>query len=229
MSNSAGRETQELLILTAERLFAQHGIDAVSLREIGEQAGQRNSAVVNYYFGDRAGLVRAIFEYRDAQIEARRHEMINAILRATNRHTHARLRGLIEATVLPFVEQSFKGHYLGFIARLQLDFGRSSDRAPERVVKNTFATREHFRDELSLPETVLDSRYISMSTLTIHTLAMRQHWGEEYRGLSHEPFVIDLIDSLEGLLLAPTSVDLPIGVGSLAHLTETATAYSRGT
>jgi AcrR family transcriptional regulator len=206
MSNAAGRETQELLIVTAERLFAQRGIDAVSLREIGEEAGQRNSAVVNYYFGDRAGLIRAIFEYREVELELRQHELIDAVMRSTQPHTSSRLRGLIEAIVIPLVEQSSRGHYLGFVARLQLDFGRSGDRAPASVLKNTFALREYFRDELSLAEAVLNSRFISMGMLTIHTLAMRQHWNEGYWGLSHDLFVVDLVDCLEGLLLAPTSV-----------------------
>jgi len=32
----------------------------VSLREIGEAAGQRNNAVAHYYFGDKEGLITAI-------------------------------------------------------------------------------------------------------------------------------------------------------------------------
>ena len=38
MSNAAGRATRRRLILTAERLFAERGIDVVPLIEIGEKA-----------------------------------------------------------------------------------------------------------------------------------------------------------------------------------------------
>jgi AcrR family transcriptional regulator len=206
MSNTAGRETRELLIVTAERLFAQRGIDAVSSREIGEEAGQRNAGVVNYYFGDRAGLIRAVFAYRADEIEPRRREMVAETLKSTAPKSHARLRGLIEAVVVPMVEQALRSHYVGFVARLQLDFGRSGDRAPAETVAATVAMREVFRNELDLPGPIVDSRYISMVFLTMHTLAIRMQWGEHYRGLKHDLFVVDLIDSLEGLLLAPTSV-----------------------
>nr|WP_189954437.1 helix-turn-helix domain-containing protein [Streptomyces alanosinicus] len=44
----------------AERLFAEHGLCAVSNRQIGEAAGQRNVTAVSYHFGSRTELVRAI-------------------------------------------------------------------------------------------------------------------------------------------------------------------------
>src|SRR5687768_8084123 len=64
--NASGRATRELLVRTAEQLFAERGIDAVSLREIGQVAGQGNNAAIQYHFGDREALVLAIFEYRSS-------------------------------------------------------------------------------------------------------------------------------------------------------------------
>jgi AcrR family transcriptional regulator len=51
---------RERLIRAAESLFAERGLDAVSLREILAAAEVGNSSAVQYHFGDRSGLVRAV-------------------------------------------------------------------------------------------------------------------------------------------------------------------------
>lgn len=45
------------LLRTAERLMAERGVDAVSLREISAAAGQKNHSAAQYYFKDKLGLV----------------------------------------------------------------------------------------------------------------------------------------------------------------------------
>jgi AcrR family transcriptional regulator len=47
------------LIEAAIRLFAQHGVEGVSLRAAAEVAGARNTAAVHYHFKDREGLLQA--------------------------------------------------------------------------------------------------------------------------------------------------------------------------
>ena len=49
------------LVLAAERLFALHGIDGVSLRQIASEAGSANNSAVHYHFGSKEGLIGAIF------------------------------------------------------------------------------------------------------------------------------------------------------------------------
>ena len=55
--------TRELLVVTAIRLFAERGLHGVSLRAVGEAAGQRNTAAVHYHFGDRESLLDAAIEH----------------------------------------------------------------------------------------------------------------------------------------------------------------------
>ena len=50
---TASQQTREELILAAERLFSEFGIDAVSLRQINAAAGQRNSSAAHYQFGSK--------------------------------------------------------------------------------------------------------------------------------------------------------------------------------
>jgi AcrR family transcriptional regulator len=69
MRPDRGNATRELIIATAERLFAERGMHAVSNRQVGEAAGQSNTAAVNYHFGTKADLVRAIAHKRAEQLE----------------------------------------------------------------------------------------------------------------------------------------------------------------
>ncbi|MFA7594730.1 MAG: TetR family transcriptional regulator [Novosphingobium sp.] len=69
-------ETRIRIIEAAERLFGEQGIEAVSLRTISATARQRNNFSVQYHFGDRLGLLRAIFEYREAELDAIREKLV---------------------------------------------------------------------------------------------------------------------------------------------------------
>ena len=55
--------SRELILDTAERLFAEQGLDAVSLRAINAEAGL-SPAALHYHFRTREGLVQAILERR---------------------------------------------------------------------------------------------------------------------------------------------------------------------
>jgi AcrR family transcriptional regulator len=69
--------TRDALMLVGERLFGDLGIDAVPLRAIAKEAGQKNTNSVQYHFGSRIGLVHAIFEYRETQLNPLRNAMLS--------------------------------------------------------------------------------------------------------------------------------------------------------
>jgi AcrR family transcriptional regulator len=68
-------DARERLILAAERLVAERGVD-VSLRDVALAAGQRNNSAVHYHFGTRDGLLRAVIERRNEGMEAERLERL---------------------------------------------------------------------------------------------------------------------------------------------------------
>jgi AcrR family transcriptional regulator len=68
--------TKALLIDAGERLFARHGFDGISLREIATAAGQANTNAVQYHFGDKAGFIGAILDDRMQKTEAMRAAML---------------------------------------------------------------------------------------------------------------------------------------------------------
>ncbi|KNZ32159.1 MAG: hypothetical protein AD742_13730 [Methylibium sp. NZG] len=55
-----GEQSRERLLRAGLALFAQNGFAKTSTREIAESA-QTNVAAISYYFGDKAGLYRAVF------------------------------------------------------------------------------------------------------------------------------------------------------------------------
>ena len=57
---SDGEESRRRLLHTALRLFAEKGFERTSTREIAAEAGA-NIGAISYYFGDKAGLYRAVF------------------------------------------------------------------------------------------------------------------------------------------------------------------------
>lgn len=56
-------QARERILESAEALYLEHGINATSLRHI-TQAANVNLAAVNYYFGGKDGLTKAVFLHR---------------------------------------------------------------------------------------------------------------------------------------------------------------------
>ncbi|WP_146207245.1 TetR/AcrR family transcriptional regulator [Nocardioides silvaticus] len=65
-------DTKVALIRAAEEVFAQYGIDGARAGDILRLADQANESAINYHFGSRWGLVRAIIERHLAEMEVER-------------------------------------------------------------------------------------------------------------------------------------------------------------
>ena len=57
---SDGEESRKRIVMAGLELFAEHGYARTSTRQIARQA-QVNISAISYYFGDKAGLYRAVF------------------------------------------------------------------------------------------------------------------------------------------------------------------------
>ena len=47
------------------------------MRDVCAAAGQRNHSAAQYHFGDRMGLVVAVFEHRMRTVDERRHALLD--------------------------------------------------------------------------------------------------------------------------------------------------------
>lgn len=63
-------DRRQAILLAAEKLFAQHGYHAVTIRQIAEEAGVP-LALVGYYYGPKHELFHAIFEHWSHSIDER--------------------------------------------------------------------------------------------------------------------------------------------------------------
>ncbi len=68
--------TKAAVLVAAERLFALHGFQSVSVRDITSVAGV-NLASVNYHFGSKDALLFEIFRRRTAELNRERARMLH--------------------------------------------------------------------------------------------------------------------------------------------------------
>ena len=68
--------TRDLVFVAAERLFAVHGFQKVSVRDITAEA-KVNLASINYHFGSKDALLLEIFTRRTAELNRARAKMLH--------------------------------------------------------------------------------------------------------------------------------------------------------
>lgn len=135
--------TRERLILQAERLFAEKGIEGVTMRMVCEAARQKFAGSVQYHFGDAAGLLYAVFEYREAQLqplrkqlleEGRRHNLLGDI--------RTLLRIIFEPNFRMYAEQGLISYIKCHAAYLVTHRPRGVEHPVDRGSPTTVVLRE---------------------------------------------------------------------------------------
>jgi len=188
----------------AERLFTRDGVDGVSLRQIAVEAGLRNPASVQYHFGSKEALLRAVVELRLPPINERRLELLAQLDAEGRSHD---LRGLVDAMVRPLLELDDDSPYIDLISRV----GDRDDFADAYISAGPLGRSMgeidgRLDDSLGhLSPGVRDNRKRLATTLMIGGLS--RHRSRTTRGerepLSGEEFGRDLVEAIVGLLSAP--------------------------
>jgi AcrR family transcriptional regulator len=196
--NSRGDTTRQVILETAEQLFAERGIAAVPLRDVGLAAGQRNNVAVQYHFGDRDSLLQAITSYRAAASEQVRTEVLADLLA---KGQAPQVRDLVRAFMLSLARHLEEGtHYLAFLSRYIIERGGYGG-LEGTLSASTVTTMRTLLYRL-LPdysEAVLNERWTIMMTCTVHTLA-RYQTAMQAGGLAAP--LDELLDDLVNFLTA---------------------------
>jgi AcrR family transcriptional regulator len=205
-------DTRTRIVLAAERLFAEHGIDGASLREINRAAGQSNTGAVQYYFGDRRGLVRAVIARHRRDDELRRGRMLDEYERAGE----VGLRQLGAALVMPLAEKLSDPdggrRYLQIAAEYYLHLSREESQAT-RIRYGSIQRWHRLLDEL-VGE---DVRADPLQHLTPRVSAVRLMFIELSRRAAAGPrpddelfvsYLVDLVTSLLGTQPSPQTGEL---------------------
>jgi AcrR family transcriptional regulator len=202
--NGRGEATRQLIVTAAERLFAERGISAVPLRDIGVAAGQRNNAAVQYHFGDRDEVVRAIMEFRGAESEASRTNMVADLVVGDARPT---VRDVVDAFVRPLaIHVRPDNHYLAFLSAYITEEGGYEGLGEVHAGASVVTLRTLLSRLLpNAPEAVLDERWWVTLTSAVHALA-RYHAAQRKRAVlpaGIDVLVDDLVMYLSAGLTAP--------------------------
>jgi AcrR family transcriptional regulator len=187
------------MIDAARTLFAERGIEAVSMREVGRAARQRNTNAVQYHFGDRDTLVREVLAPQHDQVGVLRAGML------TDLGADVGARELAAALVRPsaaMLETASGRDYLRIVAGLITDpatLGRGG------LLDGAELGRWHRTARRNMPSPTLPlHRRFSAINLCFSELGRR---AAARRRADHRLFVSDLVDLVTGVLGADVSAE----------------------
>ena len=194
------------MLVAAERLFAERGLHGVSMREVVAAAGQRNNSAIQYHFGGRDGLVRAVFAHRMRDINTARWALLDQLEAEGLGHD---VRALVRAYVEPlaeFVASAREGHYYAQFLAGAIPFTDFTDPELRKVTDAVVeVTHRLTRCLTQLPSEAAAVRVSMVFTMLPGALAV--HEQRQLAGLPrlHPSFgtlVDDLIDIGVGALQA---------------------------
>lgn len=217
LRSDRAHDTRAAILSAAERLFAEHGVFAVSNRQVSDQAGQGNNAAVGYHFGTKADLIRAIVRKHNEQVERLCEQMVDDVERAAQAGRPAELRDWVKCLVRPLAAHltaltaaAGTSTYARFSAQLMPDpthrdiVSQESLSSPS-VLKIIQGLNRCLPD---MPTEVRIERNAMARHLILHMFA------EQERALAEGDATVrpgwdatadGLVDAITGLLLAPVT------------------------
>lgn len=201
------RDTQrELLLTTAERLFAERGVDATSLRAVMAEAGT-NVAAVNYHFGSKDALLAEVIRSRSSALRAEREELLAGLEASDDPDVH----GLAAAIVAPVAALALRGDD-GWIRLVNSIV--ATRRAPGwSLLNETFApqadrlARVLLRIHPGLRRATLRFRMAEATSMPFRILGdlafVRANVGSASRPAAVDSVVVDLTDAVAAILDGP--------------------------
>jgi len=204
--------TKLRIVTAAEKLFAIHGVDGVTLQQILKGAGQRNSSAMHYHFGSRDALIEAILMWRVTKIDAHRNQMIDDLL-AEGRGND--IRGIVETAVIPFIRPIEDSQQPSYYNRFLLEVHRSptvsfddiiagkADRGIRRMNELLLGQLENIPAELRM------TRIATLRSMLIFAVAdieaVRARKLKETGSFNFDRAVENLIDMASAAFIAPVS------------------------
>jgi len=197
------------ILTVAEHLFAENGVDGTSLRSIMAAAGVSISQI-NYHFGTKEALLRAIFEHRAVP---HIQERLRLVREASHEAPERRLTALLEAYFLPVRWHIDGAEHVGDFNRLLGRIGGDPGDMARAILAEFFDGFQHqFIVELrhALPEVPEDDLYwrwhcllgILMYSMT-NLDRLRQVSGNRVDLRDGDAFFDHVIPALESAMRAP--------------------------
>lgn len=165
--------TPDRILLAAERLFSERGIDGVSLREITSAAGV-NSAAAHYHFGSKEAVLAELFARRARPIADRRAQLLGEV--KTNRQGRPAVEDVLRAFLQPALDLMETPEGLAF-TRLRARMMFERDDIKREIMARTFdATSRMAMEALAralprLPQKELQWRFHFLLGSMVYSMA----------------------------------------------------------
>jgi len=201
--------TRTRIMLVAERLFAERGIEAVSIREINLASKQANNSAIAYHFGNREGLIQAVRERHFTRVSLARARLIDAL-----DMKHISLREAAHILVQPIAEEVFNpdggSAYVRIEAQLTVANTLKVFRTPSLISPPWKQLQKVLELTLAeLPKEIAQQRLMMAAVLLFHGLADYSTLIESLKlkdaRANTELFLKNLEDGMVGLLGAPVA------------------------
>jgi AcrR family transcriptional regulator len=190
------------LISAAEQVLAAQGVEA-ALSEITAAAGQRNKSAIQYHFGSRDGLVRAVIDKHLPGIEEVRNRMLDEIEFGSE---PPELVDVVQCLVLPLAakldDPDGGPEYLMIRAELAARPALSgADTGGQRGLQRV---ADHIAPDRAEPDPEFSHRAMIITSLLVHCLADRARSHPQRGAVDQVPYVVALIDVISRGLRPPT-------------------------
>lgn len=195
--------TRARLISAAEQLFAERGIDGVSLREINRASGAKNAVAVQYHFDDRSGVLRAVLEKHRPAVEAARHELLDEYESSGVEDLRTLAGALVRPLASKLADSDGGLEYLQIQAELVNRANVQRSRTEEDPSDSIHRWRSLVGPFLGQDAERLHRRFTAIRFSSAE-IGRRAGSG---RHRDNRLFVSHLIDLVTALLLAPTSAE----------------------
>lgn len=186
----------------AERLFARHGVEGVTTRQITEAAEQRNTSAISYHFGSRQGLLRAVLARRGGPVDEARGRLRDGA------GPEPALPELVACLVAPYaalVEREEGRSYVRIVAQLRGRFAAWRVESDAATTAHLAAVLDEIDQRLApMPPEVRGERIVALIILLTGSVAERARRIDDGTGneLGQHDFVANLVAMCAAVLVA---------------------------
>ncbi|GAA5128391.1 TetR family transcriptional regulator [Alloalcanivorax gelatiniphagus] len=200
------------LTLAAEKVLAINGLNGGTLRQIREEAGQKNESAIHYYFGSREAIIQSVLSLRSKPIDADRRAMLERA-RAEAGGAPLSTEQLVRCGLLPLaryvLDNESPGFYLRFLVQLHVERAAWLHFNSDYGVGTAQCLEAFFESKPYLPTALIEQRFLSMLFMHINGMAamerIRSEKGEDFRRAEAWIRVEDIIAGSVAMYDAPLS------------------------
>src|SRR6201987_3551541 len=210
-ARAASEETRKKIRDAGQMLVARHGIDAVTVQQIVDAAGQRNNAALHYHFGSKEELIRQMVVDGAAVLDERRRGMLEEI---EARGGPRSIREVLLVLVMPVIELGEDERWRGYI-RFTSNLQASDPNALRAALNNRWNTGyvacfNHLKTMLPLPAAVIEQglsifSIYANSILSAHEAALETRNTKSSRLWGQRFTIENILDTLEATITCPMS------------------------